>query len=1113
MNKPIKNTINIDDLNYLIAETNEIASTNLDQINSNNMPNQREGDDSIDDQISVDDFKYNLTNFNHIDNNNSKLARRIIVNDEAEKNEIRFKNSSTKSSGPHIHCSALLASSSSSDLILFDDNNDQKIVSMAKDLLEASKNHCSDNSNDSFTHFENKFILQNTNNLERNVVNSTAISTAATITNSKSDIKNTKLEHSESNFKTMIGIECMINSTNNDSCTQQLQRDATTNKETTKKGRKRSLERSSQQPIAKKKSKSQFQRKNIKKIISEKKLNEVTLKALQEEQERQRRLAAGNTSENYSTTSSLFSNDLALDSQNNNNNVALLETVNEKASSDNSVLIVDGEESCDEISLEVEGDDLDDSASDDYSFEADVNNKSYEKIANAECSKFQNEILPSVKLISPNGLIHNNNQRFKSESCLTSLLETKRYKPAENDEIIFTTIDDSNENEDELDYDDDDCKILSDSERDEEPKKAKPHGMHMDDSLNIPDSSGRVLVNLNHPSHDMDIYLLPFLARNVKPHQIGGIRFMYDNIVENLRRVEEKSDGFGCILAHAMGLGKTFQVISFIEIFLRCTSSKRVMCIVPINTIQNWLAEFNSWLPENGQQRIDDNTIINYNRPFKIFLINDSAKTLKQRIDIILEWKRIGGVLLIGYEMFRTLITTKTFKQPSSNSNNNSSASNQKKNGSNVTDVIDLEEEDKNQQNIIEMNEALLTPCLVVCDEGHRIKNSSANIAKTLQTIKTKRRIVLTGYPLQNNLIEYWCMVDFVRPSYLGTKSEFTNMFERPIMNGQCIDSTREDVKLMRYRAHVLHSLLEGFVQRRGHDVFLSTLPKKFEYIILLKLSSIQRELYLSFMEAIGATNQNERSNPLRSFAICCKLWNHPDVLHRFYLNKESDIDLDLPELQQSTSSNSSKNNKQKSANIKQQANCSSLLQFTSTNSSLLMLEDSGFNPFASHSLNQADKKMQGNNVAQFDANWANKIMETYQPNRLENGAKFLMAFSIIEKSIINGDNILLFSQSLLTLNLIEEYLQKFRLPVKPSDKWQKNKNYFRLDGSTSGTDRERLINAFNKKDSDVWLFLLSTRAGCLGINLIGANRVIVLDASWVIINSFIYILFTLYIY
>lgn len=384
-----------------------------------------------------------------------------------------------------------------------------------------------------------------------------------------------------------------------------------------------------------------------------------------------------------------------------------------------------------------------------------------------------------------------------------------------------------------------------------------------------------------------------------------------------------------------------------------------------------------------------------------------------------------------------------------------------------------------------DIEDALLNPCLVVCDEGHRIKNSSAGIAKSLQKIRTKRRIVLTGYPLQNNLIEYWCMVDFVRPAYLGTKSEFSNMFERPIMNGQCMDSTKEDVKLMRYRAHVLHSLLEGFVQRRGHDVFLSTLPKKQEFIILSKLSAVQKELYLAFMESIGAMNPGEKTNPLRTFAICCKIWNHPDVLYKLHMNKEAEMDLDLPDFQQQQTKSAPSNNKKASASS------SNYLPASASSSSCVMLEDSGFNPFAGAFSNEVNR-----GKFEFDPDWANRIMDTYQPNMLENGAKFMISFSIINESVRCGDKILLFSQSLLSLNLIEDYLQKMTIP-NTNQKWQKYKSYFRLDGSTSGSEREKLINQFNKPNNGVWLFLLSTRAGCLGINLIGANRVIVLDASW----------------
>lgn len=73
---------------------------------------------------------------------------------------------------------------------------------------------------------------------------------------------------------------------------------------------------------------------------------------------------------------------------------------------------------------------------------------------------------------------------------------------------------------------------------------------------------------------------------NVSPFlwQIGGIRFLYDNLVESLERYKSSS-GFGCILAHSMGLGKTLQVISFIDILLRHTGAKTVLAIVPVRGV------------------------------------------------------------------------------------------------------------------------------------------------------------------------------------------------------------------------------------------------------------------------------------------------------------------------------------------------------------------------------------------------------------------------------------------------------------------------------------------------------------------------------------------------
>lgn len=140
---------------------------------------------------------------------------------------------------------------------------------------------------------------------------------------------------------------------------------------------------------------------------------------------------------------------------------------------------------------------------------------------------------------------------------------------------------------------------------------------------------------MGHPSNESDIYLAPQLARAAKAHQIGGIRFLYDNLVENLEEFST-SLGFGCILAHSMGLGKTFQVCAFCDVFLGHTTAKTVLIIVPINTIQNWVAEFNSWLPaeQNVNCSAEDPPV--QPRSFVLHVLNDATKDLNSRFKVFL---------------------------------------------------------------------------------------------------------------------------------------------------------------------------------------------------------------------------------------------------------------------------------------------------------------------------------------------------------------------------------------------------------------------------------------------------------------------------------------------
>ncbi|KAK2968272.1 hypothetical protein RJ640_016204 [Escallonia rubra] len=89
------------------------------------------------------------------------------------------------------------------------------------------------------------------------------------------------------------------------------------------------------------------------------------------------------------------------------------------------------------------------------------------------------------------------------------------------------------------------------------------------------------------------------ISTKLKPHQVKGIQFMWENIIQSIRKVRSGDKGLGCILAHTMGLGKTLQVITFLYAAMRRVDLglKCALIVTPVNVLHNWRHEFDKWKP------------------------------------------------------------------------------------------------------------------------------------------------------------------------------------------------------------------------------------------------------------------------------------------------------------------------------------------------------------------------------------------------------------------------------------------------------------------------------------------------------------------------------------
>lgn len=274
----------------------------------------------------------------------------------------------------------------------------------------------------------------------------------------------------------------------------------------------------------------------------------------------------------------------------------------------------------------------------------------------------------------------------------------------------------------------------------------------------------------------------------------------------------------------------------------------RIVIVAPKNTLQNWELEIRKWTPKELLSTIPIYTLL--------------AETNKQRGagsrgELMKAWYEHGGILILSYQLFRILVDS---------------------NDSDTTSAISSAGKKDATLNLYRSYLINPGPDLVIADEAHMIKNAKSKVTKAFVEIRTKRRIALTGSPLQNNLEEYWCMVDWVKRRYLYSFGEYKQRFIEPIKKGESKDANPFALREMKKRTYVLHKKLESIVHRKDMSDLAKFLPTKREFVLSIRMTGYQKFLYKYYISMMAQGSKFL----FRAYQSLLRIWNHPccAILH-----------------------------------------------------------------------------------------------------------------------------------------------------------------------------------------------------------------------------------------
>ncbi|KAJ7558773.1 hypothetical protein O6H91_04G055200 [Diphasiastrum complanatum] len=356
---------------------------------------------------------------------------------------------------------------------------------------------------------------------------------------------------------------------------------------------------------------------------------------------------------------------------------------------------------------------------------------------------------------------------------------------------------------------------------------------------------------------------------------------------------------------------------------------------------------------------------------------------------------------------------------------------------------------------------------VVIVDEAHRLKNEKSQLYKACLKMRTKKRYGLTGTIIQNRLMDLFNVFDWAAPGCLGARDHFKDYYDEPIKQGQRISAPERFVEIAEQRKQQLRKVLQKYLLRRTKQETLGHLMRgKEDNVMFCAMSTVQKHAYKRLLQSpdfqclINKDSPCTCGSPLSRAECCYRI--APSGIIWSYLHRDNPEGCDscpycllLPCL----------------TKLQQVSNHLELLKPNLKDEPEKQKKDAAFALLAFGE----DAELLGGTQQE----------ESFLGlSDAQHCGKMLALQKLLASWISKGDKVLLFSYSVKMLDILNKFLIR------------KGYSFSRLDGSTPMAGRQAVVDDFNNSPS-TQVFLISTRAGGLGLNLVSANRVVIFDPNW----------------